>query len=84
MKVEITSRYRDGVLDNAGACVTRILNKDLDFPDVNYITFGKVWQIEYPDHLGVEYAERIATDIVNTVLYTFKIRVVKEFGEGMT
>ena len=84
MKVEITSRYKDGVRDNEGVCVTRILQEDLGFPEVNYITFGKVWQFEYPDHLGVEYAERLADDLVNTVLYNFKIRVVKEFGEGMT
>lgn len=84
MKVEVTTRYRPGVKDIQGMTVSRVLSEDLGFPEVKDVWIGQLYHLEYPDEKGIEYAKEMCErQLVNTVLYDYKIRVVEEFGEGM-
>lgn len=84
MKVEVTTRYREGVKDIAGSTVQRVLSKELGFPEVKEVWIGDLFELEYPDELGIEYAhEMCKKKLVNLVLFDYNIRIVEEFGEGM-
>ena len=74
MKVEVTTRYRDGVKDIAGSTVQRVLSQDLGFPSVKEVWIGDLFELEYPDELGLEYAhEMCKKKLVNMVLLPEKI-----------
>ena len=84
MKVEVTTRYRDGVKGIAGSTVQRVLSQDLGFPAVKEVWIGDLFELEYPDELGLEYAhEMCKKELVNMVLFNYNIRIVEEFGEGL-
>jgi|TARA_B110000467_G_scaffold152394_1_gene161681 phosphoribosylformylglycinamidine synthase PurS subunit len=83
MRVEITTRYRPGVKDIQGMTVQSVFSRDLGYPEVSEVWIGQLYELEYPDHLGVEYADSMCKkQLVNTVLYEYKIKIVDEFGEG--
>lgn len=83
MKVEVTTRYREGVKDIAGSTVQRVLSQELGFPAVKEVWIGDLFELEYPDEFGLDYAhEMCKKKLVNTVLFDYNIRIVNEFGEG--
>ena len=71
MMYQITTMYKQGILDNAGKAVTKALGT-IGFEGVNDVRIGKTYTVD----CGEDQVEAIAKVVTNQVMEDYKIVAV--------
>ncbi len=79
-KIRINIALKKGVLDTQGKAIENVLNKNLDYPQLNNVRQGKFVELELPE-TNAEQIKKIVEEIctkllVNTVIETYTYQII--------